>query len=97
MCYRHAHNIYMPSSSSHNTDTENVTDQKSSVKQQRDCLENKERRQLQTNNVFPDLWEDAPLHLDPSRSSLLKSMDPDVIVHESTGVMCVIVSLLSDN
>ena len=57
-------------------------DAKTSAQQKRAKADLKARRQLKHNNVFPDLWEDAPQYLNAQKADLLRGMDPDIIVHE---------------
>ena len=59
-------------------------DNKASALQYRSKADTKARRQLKQRNIFPDLWEDAPQYLSTRKANLLRSMDPDVIVHENT-------------
>ena len=57
-------------------------DDHTSAKKLRDVADKTARKQLKTNNVFPDLWEDAPVYLDPRKTSLLRSLSPDAILKE---------------
>ena len=41
------------------------------------------RTQVKANNIFPELWNDSPTYLDPSKTALLRSLDPDVISCEN--------------
>ena len=47
-------------------------DQQGSANQYRNKADLKARRQLKANNIFPDLWEDAPQYLSPRKTSLLR-------------------------
>ena len=58
-------------------------DKKGSAKQKRAAADKVHRTQLQINNVFPDLWNDSPTYLDPSKAALLRSLDPDVVAREN--------------
>ena len=57
-------------------------DDHTSAKQLRDAADKTARKQLKINNVFPDLWEDAPVYLDPLKTSLLRNLDPATIMKE---------------
>ena len=61
-----------------------VGDEHSSAAQLRASADKTARKQLEHNNVFPDLWSDAPVYLDPVRASLLRETDPDAIMSENT-------------
>ena len=59
-------------------------DKAGSVKQYRRKADLLARRQLKLNNVFPDLWEDAPQYLSPRKCELLRNLIPDAVMHEDT-------------
>ena len=59
-------------------------DKSASRSQKRVALELKERRQCKANDVFPQLWPDAPVYLDENSAQILRNLDPDTILHEST-------------
>ena len=47
---------------------------KGSAVQRRAAADRLHRQQLKKNNIFPDLWEDAPLYLDTSKAALLRRL-----------------------
>ena len=59
-------------------------DQNSSANQYRLKADNIARRQLKQNNIFPDLWEDAPQYLDCHKADLLRGMNADDIADENS-------------
>jgi len=59
-------------------------DKNGSRSQKTKSLDAKHRQNLKKNNIFPELWTDAPVYLDPFKTSLLRNLDPDVIAFEGT-------------
>lgn len=59
-------------------------DKSGSRSQMRAVLELKERRQCKANDVFPELWPDAPVYLDDNSARILRNLDPEAIPYESS-------------
>ena len=58
-------------------------DEHSSAAELRAAADKTARKQLKHNNIFPELWEDAPVYLDTATAALLRQTDPDAIKCES--------------
>lgn len=57
-------------------------DKTSSAKQYRAKADLLARRQLKSNQIFPDLWEDAPQYLSVRKCEMLRALIPNAVMHE---------------